>query len=258
MSERTYLIYWNGSRRTWDELETIWTIARVHPEIRRRLRALFDAAQDAGLDGGIGEGARSAAQQAAAYARDPGNFVRPGNSYHEDDAYVDHDGTRWAVAVDAVPPGNARTWMKQNAGRFGLKAVDDDWHLQPVELPNSRRLYLPGTHFVGTWDLGDSPGGPSPHTPLPDPTPPPPPSTGRTITVNLTLTELRQGASGPLVASLQRILNEKAGQGLAVDGQFGPATHAAVENWQRFFGLGVDGVVGPKTWNCLLTIFLTA
>lgn len=50
---------------------------------------------------------------------------------------------------------------------------------------------------------------------------------------------------------LQGVLRRKAGQAIAVDGDFGPATDQAVRNLQQFFGLTVDGVVGPKTWAVL-------
>jgi peptidoglycan hydrolase-like protein with peptidoglycan-binding domain len=53
---------------------------------------------------------------------------------------------------------------------------------------------------------------------------------------------------------LQRELNAKEGAGLAVDGQFGPLTEAAVKTWQRnhiSVAKYVDGIVGPLTWHSL-------
>ncbi|MEV7028231.1 peptidoglycan-binding protein [Kitasatospora sp. NPDC093558] len=58
--------------------------------------------------------------------------------------------------------------------------------------------------------------------------------------------DLRTGASGPCVTTLQTMLN-KLGARLGVDGQFGPATDTAVRDFQAFHGLGVDGVVGQGT-----------
>lgn len=57
---------------------------------------------------------------------------------------------------------------------------------------------------------------------------------------------LKQGDQGDKVKALQRLLNGK-GAGLTVDGDFGPATARAVKAFQSANGLGVDGVVGPKT-----------
>ena len=55
-----------------------------------------------------------------------------------------------------------------------------------------------------------------------------------------------QGQSGGCVATLQALLNGK-GQSLAVDGEFGPLTLAAVRAFQQSAGLAVDGIVGPNT-----------
>ena len=38
---------------------------------------------------------------------------------------------------------------------------------------------------------------------------------------------------------------------LMTDGTFGPMTIAAVKDYQSAKGLGVDGIVGPKTWHAL-------
>ena len=61
---------------------------------------------------------------------------------------------------------------------------------------------------------------------------------------------LRQGASGQDVEYLQTLLCD-VGQGIAVDGKFGPATTQAVKAFQKAQGLTVDGIVGAKTWAAL-------
>jgi hypothetical protein len=62
---------------------------------------------------------------------------------------------------------------------------------------------------------------------------------------------LRIGDKGDAVKWLQAGINNRSGRGLAVDGVFGLGTLAAVEDLQRWFGLKVDGIVGPMTWKLL-------
>ncbi|MBB5830392.1 C40 family peptidase [Brachybacterium aquaticum] len=62
--------------------------------------------------------------------------------------------------------------------------------------------------------------------------------------------KLRQGARGDSVRTLQNLLNA-SGASLTVDGVFGAGTASAVRALQSAAGIGVDGVVGPKTWNAL-------
>ena len=57
---------------------------------------------------------------------------------------------------------------------------------------------------------------------------------------------LRLGSSGPDVTKLQNLLNQK-GLPVKVDGNFGPATAAAVITFQTANGLTPDSVVGAKT-----------
>jgi cell wall-associated NlpC family hydrolase len=59
-------------------------------------------------------------------------------------------------------------------------------------------------------------------------------------------TNISYGQKSGCVTELQQLLN-KHGAHLGVDGDFGPATLAAVKSYQSGHGLSVDGVVGPKT-----------
>ena len=49
------------------------------------------------------------------------------------------------------------------------------------------------------------------------------------------------------VRTLQQLLRARSHH-VAVDGNFGPATEAAVKAFQQGAGLTADGVVGPQTW----------
>ena len=74
---------------------------------------------------------------------------------------------------------------------------------------------------------------------------------------------IQNGSTGSLVTNLQSELDSlysnKAFPNspynfhplLAKDGQFGPMTTNAVKDFQKKKGLGVDGIVGPKTWHAL-------
>jgi peptidoglycan hydrolase-like protein with peptidoglycan-binding domain len=62
---------------------------------------------------------------------------------------------------------------------------------------------------------------------------------------------VRDGSQGPAVRAVQRQLAAR-GVEIAVDGDFGPQTTAAVRAYQQQRGLAVDGVVGPQTWQALL------
>ena len=63
---------------------------------------------------------------------------------------------------------------------------------------------------------------------------------------------LRSGSTGGAVKILQTALNG-IGYPLVGDGIFGGRTDTAVRRFQHDRGLSVDGVVGPQTWNALLS-----
>jgi zinc D-Ala-D-Ala carboxypeptidase len=60
---------------------------------------------------------------------------------------------------------------------------------------------------------------------------------------------LRQGMTGADVTQLQIRVGGwvTRNEVLSVDGDFGPATHAAVVRFQRAYGLTADGIAGPQT-----------
>lgn len=67
---------------------------------------------------------------------------------------------------------------------------------------------------------------------------------------------LQEGAFGKKVEALQRTLNARLdpSPALSIDGDFGPATRAAVERFQRSNGLEADGIVHRETWKKLGSI----
>jgi len=62
---------------------------------------------------------------------------------------------------------------------------------------------------------------------------------------------IAEGSTGPTVRWAQYLLVRKTLAYTQIDGDFGPATKTAVENFQRMSKLSVDGIVGPKTWDAL-------
>lgn len=72
-------------------------------------------------------------------------------------------------------------------------------------------------------------------------------------------TNLAEGASGTLVADLQRTLNARLGPkaSISIDGEFGPATKAAVIEFQKSKSLDANGEVRAETWRALGTLVTT-
>jgi hypothetical protein len=62
---------------------------------------------------------------------------------------------------------------------------------------------------------------------------------------------LSLGDRGPEVKRLQQLLATRTGTRIVADGDFGPATRAAVIAFQAANGLVPDGAVGKKTWAAL-------
>lgn len=71
---------------------------------------------------------------------------------------------------------------------------------------------------------------------------------------------LRPGLYGNEVRALQYYLNVIAYFNemltpIAIDGVYGPATTSLVEDFQRYYGLTPDGIVGRSTWNMIDNVY---
>jgi Putative peptidoglycan binding domain len=67
------------------------------------------------------------------------------------------------------------------------------------------------------------------------------------------LPELRQGATGAHVRTVQSLLVARF-HPVTVDGVFGPVTDATVKRFQGVMHLSADGIVGPQTWPALMDV----
>jgi peptidoglycan hydrolase-like protein with peptidoglycan-binding domain len=245
---RTYPFGYSSKRLSLQELETKSTWTMVHPEMRRRLVAMFDDAQNNGKDLGIGTGGRTSAQQERMfrerYVEDPNGKTRwdgkrwskkpgvaaaapPGRSYHEE---TDPQG--FCFAADLVGDLN---WMNANCHRFGLKHFanvnSEPWHVQPVELPNSRSGYKASVRLKE----GFVSPAPAVGVSLPSMVESP-------LKFTYPGTPIRFGSTGAAVQLVQVVV------GAHPDGKFLKQTEAAVKVWQKANGLLDDGVVGAVTW----------
>lgn len=220
------------------------TAAHHHPEFVRRLRAWLIAQQGRI---GIGDAWRATGTQPAK----PG-FAPEGRSFHQDQRFM--DGFRGGCAVDLVARragGKHRspTWSEVPrqgsalARQWGLHAnvSSEPWHMQPVE--------------VDGYDSWLRAGRPAPEKGYPLPVAKTPENAGKTpggsYMVDASRSTVRENDQGKMVARAQSACQLITGAPATVDGQFGGQTKTAVENFQRFFKLDPDGVVGPKTWAVL-------
>ena len=71
------------------------------------------------------------------------------------------------------------------------------------------------------------------------------------VVTTTTMDTLQLGSRGPAVVDLQKRLAAANFNPGAVDGDFGPATQAAVLAFQKSTGLLADGVAGPRTLEAL-------
>lgn len=121
----------------------------LHATFRERLEAMMSDNPNVKVGGGF----RSSAQQETLF--------KSRYSRTSEKTGVFWDGSYWkknAGVADVAPPGMSMheiglaadltgdlDWVQKNAHKYGLKTFadvnDEPWHVQPAELPNSRRQY---------------------------------------------------------------------------------------------------------------------
>jgi hypothetical protein len=250
--------YGYGNKRVGiDQLDNYETWAKLHPEFKRRARAMFVAATGRV---GVGTGWRSSDLQRSVFLER--HVVSPSGK-------VNWDGKLWALKpgmAPCAPPGRSFheglnnglamaidiigdiAWADAHADEFGLMqfaAVNNEpWHFQCAELPRGVSAWIKAGRPQPRDLSGKVPStsGPGKRT---SPENPPPGGQRRT---------LRLGHKGADVAEMQALLikagamNDKPANR---DGVFGQGTHGVVKSFQAGCKLAADGICGPNTWKAL-------
>ena len=143
-----------------------------------------------------------------------------------------------AVTVDGVYGSQTVAAVREFQAIFGLAQTGT---------VDRRTWYAISNIYAAVMRLGElgSEGHRPPVITQPPPPPPPPPPPARPT--------LRLGSRGDSVRELQTLLASRGFNPGPIDGIFGSQTQNAVILFQRANGLAADGVVGPITWNALLS-----
>lgn len=147
-------------------------------------------------------------------------------------------------AVGLIRPGQTG-WRTESTGWTGGAGSPSEFAAEQIYPPFNndidRDLAYVALADLGAWKVGQAVAAPS-GAPVIAPVPLP----VNTITV-----------VGVTVPQVQTRLNAY-GENLVVDGIEGPATLAAIKDFQGKHSLTVDGIVGPKTWAALSQAIVVA
>ena len=167
-----------SGRKPISSLESMSSFSKMHPKMKERVKNLIVAS---GGRVGFGGGTRDTTSQRTMFL--DRYYVVTGEDYD-----VEWEGKRWkkrpGVAA-AAPPGRSMheiglaadltgdmDWIVKNAARFGLRSFhnvnSEPWHVQPNELPGSRREYERGGASWGTNGQYSDSGGAPPTPGIPD------------------------------------------------------------------------------------------
>lgn len=166
----------------------------------------------------------------------------PGTSNHGLGIAIDVGVLLGSGNVVGIYGSIAWEWFYANVQKYGFSWEEqtEPWHIRLVtgdatpaivvnfehggsSVPSPIPVFNPQAGQVGLWPLANKPN-------------------------------IGPGSQGDVVAYLQSVIYYKAGGGITIDGNYGPATAQRVKDLQGWFHATVDGWVGPETWHLIDTL----
>lgn len=153
-SDATTTVPSYGGKKSINEVKNMTSFKNMNPKMQDRLLRMMRDNPNVGF----GQGVRSSQSQRSMFMQRYRRTDKETNAKGKKNVYW--DGSYWehVSGAPAAPPGRSMheiglaadlvgdlNWVVQNAHKYGLKHFKDvnneAWHVQPVELPNSRKAY---------------------------------------------------------------------------------------------------------------------
>lgn len=153
-SDATTTVPSYGGSKSINDVKNMSSFKNLNPKMQDRLLRMMRDNPNVGF----GQGVRDSQSQRAMFMQRYRKTERETNAQGKKNLYW--DGSYWehVSGAPAAPPGRSMheiglaadlvgdlNWVVQNAHKYGLKHFKDvngeAWHVQPEELPNSRKVY---------------------------------------------------------------------------------------------------------------------
>ncbi len=145
---------YGGKVRSLNNIKNMSTFKNMHPKMQDRLLRMMRDNPNVGFGQGVRDSQSQRSMFMQRYRRTDSETTSQGKkNVYWDGSYWEH-----VSGAPAAPPGRSMHeiglaadlvgdlgWVVKNAHKYGLKHFKnvngEDWHVQPAELPDSRRIY---------------------------------------------------------------------------------------------------------------------